>query len=100
MSEALTIERTLQGLRIPLRVMPRASRTAIEGIRGGRLLVRVTKAPVDDAANHAVVALIATALGLPRHAVQIVTGASSRNKTALITGLDEATIRARLSPNL
>ena len=91
------ISATSAGARLTVRVMPRASRTAIEGIRDGRLLIRVTAPPVDDAANEAVVAVLARALTLPPRAIRIVSGTSGRNKTIEIAGLDPAAVRARLS---
>ena len=76
--------------------MPRSSKNAIDGVRDGRILVRVTAAPVDGAANDAVIATIAGALDLPRRAIRVVTGNTSRNKTIEINGLDPAAVRARL----
>lgn len=76
--------------------MPRSSKNGIDGMREGRILVRVTAAPVDGAANDAVVATIAAALDLPRRAVRIVQGGTSRNKTIEVTGVDSATARVRL----
>jgi uncharacterized protein (TIGR00251 family) len=82
--------------RIDIRVMPRASKNGIDGLRDGRILVRVTAAPVEGAANDAVIATVAAALDLPRRAVQVVRGETSRNKTLEIIGIDAATVRARL----
>ena len=84
------------GVRITLRVMPRAPRTALDGIRDGRLVVRVTAPPVDGAANEAVIAALAAGLDLPKRAIRIVAGERSRNKTAEVTGLSAAQLRARL----
>lgn len=84
------------GVRIDIRVIPRSTKNGIDGVRDGRILVRVTAAPVEGAANDAVVATIAAALDLPRRAVRVVHGNSSRNKTIEITGLDAAAVRARL----
>ena len=96
MSGALEITATATGLRVGLRVVPRASRTSVEGVRAGRVLIRVTAPPVDSAANEAVVAILAAALDLPRRAIRIVAGTSGRNKTVEISGLPEAQLRARL----
>lgn len=82
--------------RIDIRVMPRSSKNGIDGMRDGRILVRVTAAPVDGAANDAVIATIAAALDLPRRAICVVHGDTSRNKTIEVRGLDAATARARL----
>ena len=76
--------------------MPRSPVNGIDGIRDGRLLVRVTAAPVEGAANDAVIATIAAALDVPRRAVRVVHGGTRRNKTIEITGLDAAAARVRL----
>ena len=77
--------------------MPRSSHNRIEGLRAGRLLVRVTAPPVDAAANTAAIAVLALAFGLPRQSIQIVSGATSRNKTIEIAGLSDQAYRARLA---
>ena len=84
-------------VRIDLRVTPRASKNAIDGVREGRLVVKVTAPPVDAAANEAVVALLAEALGLPKRSISIVIGATGRSKTVELSGVTEDAIRARLS---
>jgi uncharacterized protein (TIGR00251 family) len=80
-------------LRLDLRVIPRAPRSSIDGLRDGRVVVRVTAPPVDDAANDAVVALLADELDVPRRAVRVVAGATSRNKTVTIEGVGEEALR-------
>lgn len=92
----LSVTTTAGGVRIAVRVMPRSSRTAIDGIRDGRLLIRVTAPPVDDAANEAVIAVVASRLALPRQAVRIVAGATARNKTIAIAGMTATAVLARL----
>ena len=68
----------------------------MEGVRDGRLLVRVTAPPVDRAANDALLDVLAEALDVPRRRLRIVLGETSRNKTIEIGGLDAATISSRL----
>lgn len=71
-----------------VRVQPRASRAGIAGWRpDGALGVRVTAAPVDGAANAAVGALLAEALGVRVSAVEIVRGATGRDKHVRVAGL-------------
>ena len=67
-------------LTVQVKVTPRASRDEIVGMRDGVLAVRVTAPPVDDAANRAVVKLIAKRAGVPRSRVRIARGARGRNK--------------------
>jgi len=72
---------------LAVRVTPRASKPGIGGWRDGpdgrrELEVRVSAPPADGAANAAVVEALADALGVPRRAVRIVAGATSRHKRA------------------
>lgn len=85
------------GVRLETRVTPRASRNSIEGPRNGRLVVKVTSPPVDSAANAAVTALMAEALGVPKRAITIIAGEQSRSKSLVIEGLSAPEIRLRLS---
>jgi uncharacterized protein (TIGR00251 family) len=85
------------GVRIEIRVSPRASRSGIDGVRDGRLVVRVTAPPVDHAANDAVVEVLAEAFHLPKRAFTIVAGARSRSKSITVAGMTEAAILSRLS---
>lgn len=63
-----------------VKVTPRASRDEILGMRDGVLAVRVTAPPVDDAANRAVVKLIAKRAGVSRSRVRIARGTRGRVK--------------------
>ena len=82
------------GVRLALRVLPRSSRTTVDGVRDRRLLVRVTAPPVDAAANRAAIDALAERLGVPRATIRIVSGATGRNKTVEIAGLSAAAIHA------
>ena len=84
------------GSTVRVRVSPRASRDAVGGERDGALVVRVTAAPVDGAANDALARVLARALHVPPSAVAVRQGASSRDKLLHVAGLDSDTLRARL----
>lgn len=88
---------TAAGAVAMVRVTPRAARTAIEGVRDDTLLVRLTAAPVDDAANEALVELLSTALGVPKRDVRIASGGRSRTKRILVAR-PAAMLNARLAP--
>ena len=96
MTAALAVITTSTGVRIDLRVIPKSSRTKIDGVRDGRLLVRVTAPPVDDAANEAVVETLARVLDVPRRSIRIVSGATARNKTVEVAGMSRPAVLARL----
>jgi uncharacterized protein YggU (UPF0235/DUF167 family) len=85
------------GVRLETRITPRASRNAIEGIREGRLVVKVTASPVDEAANAAVIETVSRALDLSWRHVTIVAGDHSRMKSLALSGVSADKVRERLS---
>ena len=81
---------------VAVRVTPRSSRNAIEGVDdAGELRVRVTAPPADGAANAAVIELVAKELRVPKSAVSVAQGATSRHKRLAIEGVDAAELRGR-----
>lgn len=90
------VETTSRGVRIRVHVQPRASRTEAAGLHGDALKVRLAAPPVDGAANDALVRWIADELGVPRSAVTLTAGASSRAKTVEVAGADVAEVRRLL----
>lgn len=75
--------------RISVYLQPRASKTSIVGMHGAAVHIRVTAPPVDNAANEALVELIAERLGMAKRQVRVVAGASSRRKIVEIDGVTE-----------
>src|SRR5687767_5974157 len=84
------------GTLLPVRVKPHGRGNAIEGVRNEALLVSVTAAPADGAANAAVIEVIAKALGCPRSTLAIVRGHKSRDKVICISNLSPADANARI----
>lgn len=85
------------GLTFAVRVTPRAGRTSIAGVRGNALSIRLAAAPVDGAANEALIAFLADTFDRPRRDVTIVSGQTSRDKRIAIAGLSEAEFEIRLN---
>jgi len=79
-----------------VRVQPRASANAIDGMREGALVVRVTAPPADGRANDAVRKLIARRLRVGVTRVEIVRGAGARDKVLRVHGISESRLRALL----
>ena len=84
------------GVVIDVRVIPRASRSGLAGVRDGALLLRLHAPPVEGAANEEVVEILSRALGVPRRAVTIVTGGRSRLKRVRVEGVSAEFVNARL----
>lgn len=93
---ALILTESADGVTLPLRVSPRARRSAIDGVVEGALRVRIAAPPVEGAANKAVSAYLARVLGVPRRDVSLLAGEQSRQKVVRVGGLNAAQIRQRL----
>lgn len=79
-------------MRIAVHVTPKSGRDEIAGWRGGELSVRVTAPPEGGRANAAACEVLARALGVPKSAVTVVRGETSRHKQVEIEGVDESEI--------
>ena len=73
---------------LDIRVIPRSSRTRVDGRRGDAIQIRLTAPPVDGAANDALIAFLSEVLDVPRRAIAIVSGQTSRDKRVRIDGID------------
>jgi uncharacterized protein len=79
------------GVRVRLKVAPKAKRAQIGGLLdepdGAKALkVSVTAAPEDGKANAAVIALLAKEWGVAKSAISVVAGATDRRKLVEIRG--------------
>jgi uncharacterized protein YggU (UPF0235/DUF167 family) len=82
-------------VRFVVRLTPRGGADRIDGVADGALRARVAAPPVDEAANHALVRLLARELGVAPSAVRIVSGATARRKTVAIEGTTAGVVLAR-----
>jgi len=82
-------------VRVAIRVKPGASRTQVGGAYGDALVVAVSARAVDGAATEAALAAVADAFGVRRRHVDLVTGATSRDKVVELddTALDDGPAR-------
>ena len=91
---------SIGGMSVSLRVTPRGSRDAIEGIErlsDGRAVMKVRVRAIADGgeANRAVMKLLAKALHVPQASVTLASGATSRLKQVDISG-DAHALRTKL----
>ena len=74
-------------MRITIRVRPGSAHPGVGGEHAGALVVRVSAQAVDGKATEAALAAVASAFGVRRSAVTLVSGASSRIKIIdVVTG--------------
>jgi uncharacterized protein (TIGR00251 family) len=85
--------RTVGGrVRFQVRVQPRASTTEVAGVHGEALKIRLSAPPVDGAANAALIEFLSKLFAVPRRAVMILAGESSRLKLVEIEGITERAV--------
>jgi uncharacterized protein (TIGR00251 family) len=84
-----------------LRVSPGAKRTSVEGPYGeSAVRLKVAAPPVGGKANAEAERFLAKLFGVPRSDVTVLRGASSRDKTILVRGLEPVEARNLLSSHL
>ena len=96
----LALAQTADGVILPVRVAPRAARNAIDGVAEGCLRVRLAAPPVEGAANRALLAFLAGALGVPKGSLEIARGEHGRQKLVRVRGLTAEEVYLRLAPAL
>ena len=79
----------MESATIHVRVVPRAGRTALAGRRGDALLVRLAAAPVEGAANEALIEFLAEVFDCRRSDISITSGQKSRDKRVRIAGMTQ-----------
>jgi hypothetical protein len=94
-------EVTEDGVRLFVRVSPGARGDAVAGVWSGaegevRLAIKVTAPPDKGKANAAILKLLSKALGLPKSALLVASGETSRLKTVVIRIADKAALAAAL----
>jgi uncharacterized protein (TIGR00251 family) len=69
---------------LEVHVQPGARVSAIVGDHGGRLKIKISAPPADNAANEALMEFIARVAAVPKSRVRLVRGQSSRLKTLAV----------------
>ncbi len=85
---------------LSLHVQPKSSVNRLTGIYDNRLKLSLTAPPVDGKANAAVIAFLASFLGLKKKDLEIRHGAHSRKKTVLINCQKSDEIREQILSEL
>ena len=83
------VEQRADSCRLRILVATRTGTSQVVGIHDGRIKIQVAAAPVDNAANDAVVRLLASNLGVKRTDVDIISGQKSRRKTVEVGGITQ-----------
>ncbi len=77
---------------LTLHIQPGAKKTEIAGRHGDALKIRLAAPPVDGKANEALIRYIAEQLKLPKSAVSLKSGQTSRQKVLEVVGAELAAV--------
>ena len=86
-----------EGLVLPVRAQPRARKPGVHGEQAGALKVAVSAPPEGGRANEALAEAVAGALGVRRSQVELIGGATARDKRFLVRGLSRGILEQRLA---
>ena len=84
------------GVFLSCHVQPGAKRTAVAGVYGAALKISLAAPPVDGKANRELCVFLAKKLKLPKSAVALVSGQTSRDKVVFLPGIAPAALAAAL----
>ena len=71
-------------LELRVKAMPNAGASAVVGVRGGELVVRLGAQPEKGKANRELASLLAELLDIPRSSVRLVAGETARHKVVAV----------------
>jgi hypothetical protein len=84
------------GVVFTAKVVPGSSRTAVAGILGDMIKIRVAAAPEKGKANDCLIAYLARQLGVKKNAIEIFCGHTNPVKQVRVAGISAAELLARL----
>jgi uncharacterized protein (TIGR00251 family) len=88
------------GVTLAVRAQPGAKKTAAVGIYGegasAQLKIAVNAPPIEGRANEALVGFLAGLFSLPKSAIALASGTSTRNKVFLLRGISVAQAEAAI----
>ena len=93
----IALRETAEGVLLPVRAQPGARKSGVQGEHGTALKIAVQAPPEDGRANSALVEVLREVFGLKRSQVELVSGATARDKVFLLRGLKLADVTARLA---
>ncbi len=86
-----------EGVILPVRAQPGASKNGIRGEQNGMLKVSVTQIAEKGKANKALAETIAKGLGLKKSQVELLSGETQAQKKFLIRGISREELKAKLA---
>lgn len=90
------VQETRDGVCLRIKAVPRARTSAVAGLHGDTIRIRLAAPPVEGRANGELVRFLAETLQLPPRMIGVVSGESSTLKVVRVLGLPAAEVARRL----
>ena len=94
--ENLKVKVTESGVVFGVKVVPGSSRTALAGVLGNLLKVKVAAPPEKSKANKCLIEFLAKQLGVKKNQISIITGQTKPVKTVQVTNISIETLLEKL----
>ena len=91
-------ENTDKGLIVRIKIIPNSSKNELI-VENEGLKVKVTAQPIENKANKALIEFFSKKLKVAKSNIQIVKGELNKEKTLLISGVDEETFKQKFEIN-
>ncbi|MFA6612435.1 MAG: DUF167 domain-containing protein [Dehalococcoidales bacterium] len=85
-----------ESCRLNLKVTPNARANQVTGVQDGIVGIKIKAPPTEGKANTELVNYLSNLLNIPKSAVTIIRGHTSRNKSVEISGMGAEDLSARL----
>lgn len=91
------LKETKEGVILPVKVVPRASKNSITGWENDELKVRLNAVPEKGEANEELIAFLAKTWKLPKSSIGIHSGETSRHKKLLLRGMTKEALLQKIA---
>ncbi len=88
----LNLQETDNGIILPVRIQPRASKDEIVGEYNGALKIKLTSPPVEGEANRRCIEFLSKRFKIAKSNLEIIKGEKSKDKLIKIIGLKRADV--------
>ena len=90
------IQESADGVVFTAKIVPGSSRTAVAGVLGDMIKIRVAAPPEKGKANECLIAYLAKELGVKKNAIEILSGHTNPVKQVKVAGITAADLLAHL----
>ncbi len=91
------LEKSAQGVLLPVQAQPGARKNSLSGWHAGRLKIQVTQAPEKGKANQAILKLLAKSLGIKRNQITLLSGETSTRKVFQIQDITAEELLSKIA---